>query len=102
MGRLKRRTIGDNPLDALIPRAGPEGSALVDEEPPKVAKQRMTFILPVDVIDRVKNAAYWTPGLTLADLAAQALTEAVDRLERKRGEPFPPRKSTLKGGRPMK
>ena len=42
------------------------------------------------------------PGLTLADLAAQALADAVDRLEKKKGEPFPPRKGELKGGRPMK
>jgi hypothetical protein len=69
---------------------------------PKQAKQRMTFHLPVEVMERAKNAVYWTPGLTLAGLAAQALTEAVDRLERHRGQAFPRRESELKGGRPMK
>jgi hypothetical protein len=62
----------------------------------------MTFHLPVEVMERAKNAVYWTPGLTLADLAAQALTDAVDRMEKKKGESFPPRKADLKGGRPMK
>jgi hypothetical protein len=72
------------------------------EEAPRPAKERMTFHLPVEVMERAKNAVYWTPGLTLADLAAQALTDAVDRMEKKKGESFPPRKADLKGGRPMK
>ncbi len=58
--------------------------------------------LSVDLIDRVKNAVYWTPGLTLAGLAEDALSKAVERLERERKEPFPPRKAELKGGRPLK
>ena len=104
MARPKRRTIGDNPLDAVVPRAPSRASAAVaePEEAPRPAKERMTFHLPVEVMERAKNAVYWTPGLTLADLAAQALTDAVDRLEKKKGEPFPPRKAELKGGRPMK
>lgn len=103
MARPKRRTIGDNPLDAVIPRAPSRAAVVAEpEETPKQAKERMTFHLPVEVMERAKNAVYWTPGLTLADLAAQALTDAVDRLERKKGESFPPRKANLKGGRPMK
>lgn len=58
------------------------------------------------VVRLVRENSGWgydrTPGLTLADLAAQALTDAVDRLEKKKGAPFPPRKADLKGGRPMK
>jgi hypothetical protein len=99
MARPKRRTIGDNPLDTVIPRA-PSEAAVAEPEAPK--KERMTFHLPVEVMDRAKNAVYWTPGLTLAELASQALTEAVDRMEKKRKEAFPPRKAELKGGRPMK
>ena len=99
MARPKRRTIGDNPLDAVVPRAA---AVAESEEAPRPAKERMTFHLPVEVMERAKNAVYWTPGLTLAELAAQALTDAVDRLEKKKREPFPPRKAALKGGRPMK
>ena len=103
MARLMRRRIGDNPLDAVVPRA-PDRAAVAVAEPetPKQAKERMTFHLPVEVMERAKNAVYWTPGPTLADLATQALTDAVDRRERKKGEPFPSRKADLKGGRPMK
>lgn len=94
----KRRTIGTNPLDAVIP---PQPLA---EAPPKkkIIKERLTVHLPVELIERVKNAVYWTPGLTLAGLAEEAFTAVVERLERERGGPFPPRRAELKGGRPLK
>lgn len=112
----KRKTIGDNPLDAVVPNpqaavtASQRGLATAGtypkpdkpEKPPKVAKERLTVHVTLEIIDRVKNAVYWTPGLTLSDLAEQAFAEAVGKLEEKRGEPFPPRKEELKGGRPLK
>jgi hypothetical protein len=72
MARPKRRTIGDNPLDTVIPRTPSRAAATVaelEEGTPKQAKERMTFHLPVEVMQRAKNAVYWTPGLTPADLA---------------------------------
>jgi hypothetical protein len=94
----KRRTIGTNPLDAVIPTRREERASSA----PRVVKERLTVHLPADLIDRIKNAVYWTPGLTLAGLAEEALTAAVEKLEQERGEPFPPRKAELKGGRPLK
>jgi hypothetical protein len=93
----KRRTIGTNPLDTVIPARLPES-----KPPKKVIKERLTVHLPVELIERIKNAVYWTPGLTLAGLAEEAFTAAVERLERERGGPFPPRRAELKGGRPLK
>jgi hypothetical protein len=93
----KRRTIGTNPLDTVIPARLPESTP-----PKKVIKERLTVHLPVELIERIKNAVYWTPGLTLAGLAEEAFTAAVERLERERGGPFPPRRAELKGGRPLK
>jgi hypothetical protein len=106
-----RRTMGENPLDALIPR----GAGSRERTPRPAAKtgtlrtlrttggkERLTVHLPLTLIDRVKNAVYWTPGLTLAGLADRALTGAVDDLERARRKPFPARKAELKGGRPLK
>ena len=57
---------------------------------------------PMLLIDRVKNAVYWTPGLTLAALAEDALRARVEGLETDRGEAFPARPAPLKGGRPLK
>ena len=64
-------------------------------------KQRITVQISEEVIDRVKNSVYWTPGLTLASLAEEAFAKAVNELENQRGEPFPKRKDELKTGRPL-
>jgi hypothetical protein len=119
---MKRKTIGENPLDALVPpretvksRVGPQVAAalktstrrkesifrstVADKKP---GKERLTVHLRVDVIDRAKDAVYWTPGLTLAGLAEEAFIEALEKIEKKHGGPFDPRKGELKGGRPVK
>jgi len=109
----KRKAIGDNPLDALVPAGNipaavkaskralaPAGST---PKPAKLAgKERLTVHLPLELIDKVKNAVYWTPGLTLAGLAEEALIVAVAQREKGNGKPFPKRTAELKGGRPMK
>jgi hypothetical protein len=108
----RRKTIGDNPLDAVIPAgigapstlgsAPPRPAPARAAKPPRVQKERLTVHLPLELIDRVKNAVYWTPGLTLASLSEHALRKAVDALESDRGEPYPHRAQELKGGRPLK
>ena len=110
----KRKTIGENPLDAVVPVLTAEpgrdgaGNKRASKREPKpregkrVIKERLTIHLPVELIDRIKNAVYWTPGLTLAELGERAFTEILRKMERERGEPFPPRRSELKGGRPLK
>ena len=40
-------------------------------------------------MDRVKRAIRFTPGATLEGLVEEALRDAVDKLEKKRGKPFP-------------
>ena len=65
------------------------------------SKQRITVQISVDVIERIKNAVYWTPGLTLTSLAEEAFSKAVDSLENERKAPFPKRKEELKTGRPI-
>ncbi len=69
---------------------------------PKQAKVRATIYIPVALIERVKNAVYWTPGLTVASLAEQALMRAVENMENERKSPFPRRRSELRPGRPKK
>lgn len=113
MGR-RRKTIGNSPLDTVVPRREPEGAAVSIsnttaqsprarvEGTSRVTKERLTVHVPVELIDRVKNIVYWTPGLTLARLAEEALTREVEKREKERGEPFPHRTEELKGGRPLK
>ena len=65
-------------------------------------KQRITLHIPSDLIERVKNAVYWEPGLTLAGFAEYALAQALEQVEQDRGAPFPQRRKHLRSGRPMK
>ena len=66
----------------------------------KVATEKVSTIYPVDLIERARNAAYWDRS-TLAGIIVQALNDALDRMEEQRGEPYPPRKNDLRGGRPV-
>jgi len=105
----KRQTIGDNPLDAYISPQSSNSIEVMDEPEKNTVvkkgnsskKQRITVQISEEVIDRVKNSVYWTPGLTLASLAEEAFVKAVDELENQRGEPFSKRKDELKTGRPL-
>ena len=65
-------------------------------------RERLTAQLPPEVMNRVRDAVYWTPGLTIAGMTAQALNQYVDRLEAERGESFPPRQGAVRMGRPVK
>jgi len=110
----KRKTIGETPWDAVVPpkvetvaapkkaKTRPSAPSKPSETTPKAEKERLTVHLPVDVIERAKNAVFWTPGLTLAGLAEAALNKALEGLEKAHGGPFDRRKGELKGGRPMK
>ena len=64
-------------------------------------KQRMTLNLAPELIERARDAVYWTPGLTLAGLTEKALVQFLEQLEKERGEPFPQRQGKLKSGRPI-
>lgn len=63
-------------------------------------KQRLTVTLPSSLLDRLRNAVYWTPALTLAGLIEAAGEAKLQELEAQNGEPFPTRIEELKGGRP--
>jgi len=61
---------------------------------------RLTVSLPGDLVDRLRNAVYWSPDLTLAWLIAQSLRASLADLETARQGPFPKRTNALRAGRP--
>lgn len=63
-------------------------------------KQRVTITLPLSLLERLRNAVYWTGHGPLARLIAEALDDAVSNMEEANGQPFPQRLSPLKRGRP--
>lgn len=64
-------------------------------------KEKLTVHLTHDLIERVKNAAYWNPRLTIAGIAEIGVKYALEQVERENGGAYPPRESELKGGRPI-
>ncbi len=102
-----KKTMGSNPLLAYLSSSTEASTEKPKSKPAKAAldvssKQRVTIHLSTDLINRVKDAVYWEPGLTLTAFAEEALARALLQLEKKRGEKYPERSEhNLKGGRPL-
>jgi len=62
-------------------------------------KQKITFSLPTALIERLRNAVYWTGDRSLASLVEEALEALVTEMEVVNREAFPQRLSPLKAGR---
>ena len=63
-------------------------------------KIRLTVSLPGDLVDRLRDAVYWSPSLTLAWLIAQSIRTSLAEMEVVRQGPFPKRTNALRAGRP--
>jgi hypothetical protein len=61
---------------------------------------RLTVNLPADLADHMRDAVYWTPGLTLAWFIASAIRTSLTELETRNRAPFPKRARQLRAGRP--
>ena len=61
--------------------------------------QRVTVSLPTALIERLRNAVYWTEDLPMAGLVAEAIQDIVTKMEKANGGTFPQRVSPLKRGR---
>jgi hypothetical protein len=68
----------------------------------KRGKQKLTVHLESELADRVRNAAYWNPKLTIARIAEHGIKSAIEKYEREHGGKYPPREGELVGGRPIK
>ena len=94
----RRQSLRSDPLDSLLPRPAPTSAA-----PPAAAATRPVSVsvgLQPQLLERARNAVYWTPGLTLAGVANLGLSLALEQLERaNHGKPFPPRVGPVPTGR---
>jgi hypothetical protein len=61
---------------------------------------RLTVNLPAELADRMRDAVYWTPGLTIAWFIASAIRTSLTELETINRAPFPKRARQLRPGRP--
>ena len=117
----KKSTIKNDPFALVIPEPaqeeGPDAAASPAMPPAAgettragggkrrvvaaARKEKLTVLLTHDIIERVKNAAYWNPRLTIAAIAERGIAQVIEEIEREHGGPYPPREEELKGGRPI-
>ena len=62
-------------------------------------RQRMTVSLPAELLERMRDAAYWTSGTTMAGLISSAMEDLLHNLETQNGRPFSLGLQDLKPGR---
>jgi len=92
----------DKPLNKEMIAAKEELFVAPNNLEQRQIKQRVTIHIPVNLTERIKNAVYWEPGLTVAGFCEQALLKAIEKLEKEKGQPYPSRREQLRGGRPLK
>jgi hypothetical protein len=94
---------GDRPARAVAappPPAKPEPPRQ-PAKPKAPKRQKATVNVRLDLMERVKNASYWVPGLTVTAIVEIGLMHALEQIEKKHGGPYPARESELVGGRPL-
>lgn len=64
------------------------------------SKERLTVLISGDVLNRLRNAVFWTPGITMTGIVEKCISDAIASLEDQRGAKFPQRSRELKAGRP--
>ena len=82
----------------MRPTNQPTKANTAEIPPPRMV--RLTVSLPGELVDRLRNAVYWSPGLTLAWLIAKSLRTSLSEMESSRQGPFPRRTTALRAGRP--
>lgn len=72
------------------------------ENNPVTGKQKIAVQLPSELVEKARDAVYWTPGMTLNRLAQIALSQTLECMEALRGVLFPPRGGNLSTGRQIR
>jgi hypothetical protein len=103
-----KSTIAKDPFETLIPDRISAKAEVIQHpatagqgEARRQKKEKITVHLTHDLIERLKNAAYWNPDLTIAGIAEVGVAFAIEQVEKEHGGPYPQRKRELKGGRPI-
>ena len=76
------------------------GNKKKETEPRQPRMVRLTVNLPSNLVEQMRDAVYWTPGLTLAWMIARSVRASLNELEMVNQGPFPRRTKPLRAGRP--
>ncbi len=93
---MTRETIGFNPLDAYTNPVEP-----IKPKPQVKKKQKITLIMDADLVERLKNAVYWSHGISICSVIEEATEKMVKHLEKENGKPYPERNGEMKRGRKL-
>jgi hypothetical protein len=94
-------TMTAGPTDVQLRRGGAvTPSSIVKEKNEGSRMVRLTVNLPSHLVEQMRDAVYWTPGLTLAWMIARAVRASLTELETVHQGPFPRRLRPLRAGRP--
>lgn len=97
------QTLGDGRIHKAEQGSQEDKQEQLEHEEQKLKKLRFTVHIPVDLIERVKDCVFHTPGLTISEMAEEALFSELKKRETERGEAFPSRGGKkLRTGRPVK
>lgn len=94
--RRPRRTPDRRMIDRDKARLGPPAERRAEP------RERLTVKLPRSVVEKLRDAVYYTPGLTVSGFVERTILLVLEELETERGRPFPRRKADLRPGRPRK
>jgi hypothetical protein len=105
---MKRNTIGVNPLDAVIPPIlktkppKPVKETVILKAPQRQSRQQITFQLPLNTIERLRDTAYWLRR-SMNDVVQEALSKELSSLGKKENGGIPKReRARLAPGRKVR
>lgn len=80
----------------------PKGPALDRRSVSRVTRERLTVKVSAELIERLRDAVYWTRGTTITGVVQNCIADFVSRMEKEHGDKFPHRAAALRPGRPSK
>jgi post-segregation antitoxin (ccd killing protein) len=89
----RRRALISDPLDVIASAPGRAAKAVSKYAP--TAKYPLR--VPTDLLEKARDVAYWE-RMGVSELAETGLRREIERLEKKRGKPYPRREREHKTG----
>ena len=110
----KRKGMSADVFDALLPDSPAEKEDTATStasrakktksarKPKAAVRAPLSVSIDADLVEQARDVVYWSPGLSLTELVAEALRREIGRREKSHGGAFPPRTGELTPGPPVR